>query len=91
MFYVTKTKECREKKKDICPFFLLENSRPLSPLREPQTPFSSLGTLDFLSTCLGIDSLICCSGFFHFGELFWCSNCCFVADFSASQTYLRIL
>ena len=56
MFYVTKTKECREKKKDICPFFLLENSRPLPPLREPQTPFSSLGTLDFLSTCLGIDS-----------------------------------
>ena len=29
------------------PFFLLENSRPLSPR----------GPLDFLSTCLGIDSL----------------------------------
>ena len=31
MFYVTKTKECRErKKKDVCLFLLLENSRPLS-------------------------------------------------------------
>ena len=33
------------------------NSKSLSPSPEPQTPFSSLGTLDFLSTCLGIDSL----------------------------------
>ena len=40
-------KECRRKKK-VCPFFLLENSRPLSPW----------GPLDFLSTCLGNDSLI---------------------------------
>ena len=39
-------KECREGKK-VCPFFLLENSRPLSPW-EP---------LDSLSTCLGTDSL----------------------------------
>ena len=31
----------------ICPFFLLENSRPLSPW----------GPLDFLSICLGNDSL----------------------------------
>ena len=48
MFYVTKTKECREK-----------NKRHLSfpPPWEPWTPFSSLGTLDFLSTCLGTDSL----------------------------------
>ena len=46
MFYVTKTKECRGEKK-ICPFFLLENSRPLSPW----------GPLDFLSTYLGIDFL----------------------------------
>jgi len=38
-------KECRGKK--ICPVLLLENSRPLSPW----------GPLDFLSTCLGIDSL----------------------------------
>ena len=30
----------------------------LSPLQEPETPLSSLGTLDFLSTCLEIDSLI---------------------------------
>ena len=37
-------KECRGKK--VCPFFLLENSRPLSPW----------GPLD-LSTCLGNDSL----------------------------------
>ena len=39
-------KECRERKK-VCPFFLLENSRPLSPL----------GPLDSLSTCLGNNSL----------------------------------
>jgi hypothetical protein len=31
----------------VCPFFLLKNSRPLSPW----------GPLDFLSTCLGNDSL----------------------------------
>ena len=31
MFYVTKAKECT-RKKDICLFLLLENSRPLSPL-----------------------------------------------------------
>ena len=31
-FYVTETKECREKKKDVCPFLLLEHFRPLSPL-----------------------------------------------------------
>ena len=43
-------------KKRVSPFLLLENSRPLSPPREPQTPFASLGTPDFLSTCLGIDS-----------------------------------
>ena len=30
----------------VCPFFLLENSRPFSPW----------GPLDFLSICLGIDS-----------------------------------
>ena len=36
-----------EGKKKICPFFLLENSRPLSPW----------GPLDFLSTYLGIDFL----------------------------------
>ena len=39
------TEECRQKK--VCPFLLLENSRPLSPWGPP----------DFLSTCLGIDSL----------------------------------
>ena len=33
-------------KKKVCPFFLLENSRPLSPW----------GPLDSLSTCLGTDS-----------------------------------
>lgn len=48
MFYVAKTKECREKK-SIRPFLLLENPRPLSPQ----------GPLDFLSTCLGIGSLSC--------------------------------
>ena len=35
------------KRKKACPFFLLENSRPLSPW----------GPLDSLSTCLGTDSL----------------------------------
>ena len=30
---------------------------PQSPLQEHQTPFSSLGTLNFLSVCLGIDCL----------------------------------
>ena len=55
MFYVSKTKECTEKIK-ACPFLLFENSRPLSPLQEPQTPLSSR-TPDFLSTCLGTDSL----------------------------------
>ena len=43
--------------KKRCPFLLLENSRPLSLLREPQAPFSSSGTPDFLSTCTGIGSL----------------------------------
>ena len=37
MFYVTKTKECRGEKKDVCPLFLLENSRPLSPPQGPST------------------------------------------------------
>ena len=39
-------KESGERKK-VCPFFLLENSRPLSPW----------GPLDSLSTCLGTESL----------------------------------
>ena len=50
---MTKTKECRGKK-DVCPFLLLENSRPLSPLQEPQIP-SPQGPPD-ISTCLAIDS-----------------------------------
>ena len=45
----------RNVEKKVCPF-LLENSRPLSPC-ELQTPFSSSGTLDFLSTYLEIDCL----------------------------------
>ena len=45
------------KKKNVCPFLLLENLRPLSPPWEPQTSFSSSGTPDFLSTSLRIDSL----------------------------------
>ena len=44
-------------RKNVCPFLFLENSRPLSSPWEPQTGFSSLGTPDFLSTCLGIDCL----------------------------------
>ena len=43
--------------------FHFENSRPLSPPREPQTPLSCSGTLDFLSTYLGIDSLTLSMGF----------------------------
>ena len=38
----------KKKKKKACSFFLLENSRPLSPR----------GPLDFLSTYLGINSLM---------------------------------
>ena len=38
----------RKEKKKACPFFLLENSRPLSPWRP----------LDSLSTCLGNDSAL---------------------------------
>ena len=45
-------------KKDICSFFLLENSNTLSPLWKPQAPFSSLETWNFLSTYLEINSLI---------------------------------
>ena len=45
-------------KKDVCSFFLLENSKTLSPLWKPQTPLSSLETWNFLSTYLEIDSLI---------------------------------
>ena len=45
-----------EKKKD-CPFLLLENSRPQSPPPGLWISFSSSGTLNFLSTYLGIDSL----------------------------------
>ena len=48
------------KEKKVCPFLLLENSRPLSLPWEAQTPLSYLGTPDFLSTCLGIDSLNHC-------------------------------
>lgn len=44
MFYVTKTKECKEKK-----VFVLSSS-----LRTPD--LSPQGPLDFLSACLGIDS-----------------------------------
>ena len=51
---LTKTKQCR---KSICPS-LLKSPRPLSLSRGLWTPFSSLGTPDFLSICLGIDSLI---------------------------------
>ena len=47
----------KKKKKDVFPFLLLENSRPLSHFLEPQMPLSSSGTLDFLPTCLGTDSL----------------------------------
>ena len=54
------------KEQNVCPFLLLENSRPLSPLQKPQTPLS-LGIWDFLSTYLEIDYLIAIIGlsFFH--------------------------
>ena len=63
------------RKKDVCPFLLLENSRPLSPLGEPQTLFSSSGTPDFLSTCLGIDSLTTCWRDCLFPILYSCLLC----------------
>jgi len=47
-----------QKKKNVCPFLLLESLRLLSTSRGPWASFSSLGILDFLSTYLGIDSLI---------------------------------
>ena len=68
-FNVNKTKECTGKK-DVCPFLLLENSRPLFALQEPQTLFSSSGNPDFLSTCLGIDSLNTTTPPFLLGGLF---------------------
>ena len=51
-----KLRNVEGEKKIVCSFFLLENSRPLSLLQE--SLFSSLGTVGFLSTCLGIDFLI---------------------------------
>ena len=59
MFYVTKTKECREKK--VCPLLFFEKPRPLSPQRP----------LDFLSTCLGIDSLMASFDKFTVDHLAW--------------------
>ena len=47
----------RNVEKNVCPFLLLENSRPLSVPWEPQTPFISSRTPHFSSTCLEIDSL----------------------------------
>ena len=57
----------KKTKTNVCPFLLLENSRPLSPLQKPQTHLSSLGIWDFLSTYLEIDYLIAIIGlsFFH--------------------------
>ena len=46
-----------EKKKKKRPFLFLENARPLSSPWESWIGFSSLGTPEFLSTCLRIDSL----------------------------------
>ena len=46
-----------QREKTFVLFSFLRISDPQSPLPEPQTPFSSLGTLNFLSVCLGIDSL----------------------------------
>ena len=48
-----------QRDKKVCLFYLLENSRPLSPWRP----------LDFLSTCLGNESLL--SGFSQ-GREAWC-------------------
>lgn len=57
MFYVTKTKECREEKKRCLSFSPPWEFQTPSPLQEPQTPLSSLGILDILLTYLEIDSL----------------------------------
>ena len=45
------------KERNVCSFLLLENPRPLSTPQKPHTSLSSWGTPDFLSVCLGIDSL----------------------------------
>ena len=52
------------RKKKVCPFFLLENSRPLSPW----------GPLDSLSTCLGTDSLTCIHISQETGQVVWYSH-----------------
>ena len=55
MFYVTKTKDCRGKKKKT--FVLPSSLRIPDPYLLFQTPLSSSGTPDFLSTCPGNDFL----------------------------------
>ena len=59
-------KEKTNKQTNVCPFILLANSRPLSPFQKPQTPLSLLGSWDFLSTYLEIDSLIAIIGLSFF-------------------------
>ena len=41
------------KERSVCPFLLLDNSRPLSTPQKPHISFSSWGTPDFLLICLG--------------------------------------
>ena len=64
--------EEEEEEEKVCPFVLLENSRPLSPLQEPHTLLSSLGTQDFLSTYLEIESVITMS-LFSLSNMVYCS------------------
>ena len=97
---MNKTKECRKK---VSPFLLLKSFRPLSPPWEPQFPLSSLGTPDFLSTYLGIDSLpmILVFWMLNFKPAFSLSSYIFIKRlfnftlFSAirvvSPSYLRLL
>ena len=83
MSSVTETKQCRKKKKErkkLYPFFLLQSPGPLASSQESWTPFSSLKTLDFLSTYLIINSL-------NYINLFFFSSCYYLIwDSLVAQT-----
>ena len=63
--------ENQPNKQNLCPFLFLQNPRPLSHPREPQTPLFSLGTQNFLPSYLGIDSLTILKNFEHYFPIMW--------------------
>ena len=77
-FYVTKTKECRGKKKKSLSFPPPWEFQTSIFSSRVQTPFSSWGTQGFLSICLGIYSL-------NYINLFF--NLCFHILFILQQVY----